>query len=252
MIYLHKILPLFLSPILLFCLLAMCGLIKNNRKISMIAIVFLYVVSTPLFAELLFRYAENYEIKQDPKTLPKTDAIVVLSGMMHSVPSYKGASMEWDDPDRFFGGIELYKLGKSEKLMFTRGVMPWDKNASGEGEVLKNYAKSLGIPENNIAITDVVQNTEGESIALRKLFKQHKPSIILVTSAFHMPRAQYIFENNGFVVYPYIVDFRVAIANITPMDFLPSSKSLRLSETAIREAIGLLYYRITSWIGEAI
>jgi hypothetical protein len=29
--------------------------------------------------------------------------------------------IEWGDPDRFFGGIALFKAGKAQKLVFTGG-----------------------------------------------------------------------------------------------------------------------------------
>jgi len=48
--------------------------------------------------------------------------------------------IEWGDPDRFFGGIALFKAGKAQKLVFTGGKMQWDKAKKTEGEVLKEYA----------------------------------------------------------------------------------------------------------------
>ena len=54
--------------------------------------------------------------------------------------------IEWGDPDRFFGGIALFKAGKGQKLVFTGGKMPWDKAKKTEGDVLKEYTISSGIP----------------------------------------------------------------------------------------------------------
>ena len=49
---------------------------------------------------------------------------------------------------------------------------------------------------------------------------------IIITSAFHMPRAKTIFENEGLVVVPFPVNFRKREGRLTPMSFIPSSSSL--------------------------
>ena len=67
--------------------------------------------------------------------------------------------------------------------------------------------------------------------------------IILVTSAFHMPRAQRLFENEGLEVVPYPVDFKSLTADsITFMDYLPHSRSLAKTELSLWEFMGRLYY----------
>ncbi len=246
MIYLHKLLPLFLSPIVVVCILVVYGIAKRNRKIALIGIVLLYLTSTSLVANQLLRYAEDYKIKSDAEQMPKADAIVVLSGMLSSVQSSRGIVKEWGDPDRFFGGVELFKSGKSQKLVFTGGLVPWEKDQTPEGVKLKEFAEAMGVPKNNILVTGEAQNTEQEASALMKLLNQDGQSILLVTSAFHMPRARLLFERKGFVVYPYPVDFKVNASRTTLMDFLPDAHSLSLSDIAIREQIGLMYYRVKS------
>jgi uncharacterized SAM-binding protein YcdF (DUF218 family) len=152
--------------------------------------------------------------------------------------------IEWGDPDRFYGGIALFKAGKAQKLVFTGGKMPWDKVKKTEGEVLKEYAISNGIPSEKIFVTKDVENTADESVAVKEIISPSK-SIILVTSAFHMYRAKRLFEKAGFIVIPYKVDYKTAgKCTITIMDFLPSAGNLGITETGIREILGRLYYLI--------
>jgi uncharacterized SAM-binding protein YcdF (DUF218 family) len=101
--------------------------------------------------------------------------------------------IEWGDPDRFFGGIALFKASKAQKLVFTGGKMPWDKAKKTEGEVLKGYAIANDIPTENIFVTKDVENTADEAVAVKELIGASK-KIILVTSAYHMYRAQRLFE----------------------------------------------------------
>jgi uncharacterized SAM-binding protein YcdF (DUF218 family) len=150
--------------------------------------------------------------------------------------------VEWGDPDRFFGGIALFKAGKAQKLVFTGGKMPWDKAKKTEGEVLKEYAISNGIPSDKILVSKDVENTADEAVAVKELISPSK-RIILVTSAYHMYRAKMLFEKQGFEVIPYKVDYKSAGKSaITVIDFLPRAGNLAITETGIREIIGRLFY----------
>jgi uncharacterized SAM-binding protein YcdF (DUF218 family) len=154
--------------------------------------------------------------------------------------------IEWGDPDRFFGGIALFKAGKAQKLVFTRGKMPWDKTKKTEGEVLKVYAVSNGIPSEKIFVTKDVENTADEAVAVKELISPSK-RIILVTSAYHMYRAKRLFEKQGFIVIPYKVDYKSERNKaIKILDFIPSADYLKNSETGIREIIGRLFYLVKS------
>ena len=152
--------------------------------------------------------------------------------------------IEWGDPDRFFGGIALFKAGKAQKLIFTGGKMPWDNAKKTEGAVLKEYIFSNGIPSEKIFITKDVENTADETVAVKELISPSK-RIILVKSAYHMYRAKKLFEQQGFEVIPYKVDYKT-VGNIktTLMDFLPSAVNLELTETGIRELIRRLFYLV--------
>lgn len=244
MIYLHKILPSLLLPVLLFILILIIGLIRKKKSIVYTAIGFIYVASTPIFSGNFFKLVEGIEYRKPISTLEQADAIVVLSGMLEINEVGDSSYIEWGDPDRFFGGIDLFKAGKGQQLVFTGGKMPWSKAKKTEGEVLREYAISNGIPFEKIRVTKDVQNTADEAAAIKELIGSGK-RIILVTSAFHMYRAQRLFENKGFVVIPYRVDYKAAENSVlTVMDFLPNAGSLQLTESGMREIIGRVYYLI--------
>jgi uncharacterized SAM-binding protein YcdF (DUF218 family) len=173
--------------------------------------------------------------------IDSADAIVVLSGMLEINEEGDSTYVEWGDPDRFFGGIALFKAGKAQKLVFTGGKMPWDRVKKTEGVVLKEYAISNGIPSKKIFVTKDVENTADEAVAVKELISSSK-KIILVTSAYHMYRAKWLFEKQGFIVIPYKVDYKASRNNTTTlMDFLPSTGNIELIETGIREIIGRLF-----------
>ena len=161
-----------------------------------------------------------------------------------------GATSEWNDPDRFFGGVELFQLGKAPLLVFTGAPHSWQPNARLEGEILKQYATAMGIPDERIITTGRVLTTADEATAVSALLQARQadpPRVLLVTSAFHMPRAQELFERTGLLVTPFPVDFQVsAVGQLDVLDFLPSPGALKQTQTAIREAYGRLFYWVIS------
>jgi uncharacterized SAM-binding protein YcdF (DUF218 family) len=150
--------------------------------------------------------------------------------------------VERGDPDRFFGGIALFKAGKAQRLVFTKGKMPWDKMKNTEGDILKKYAMENNVPNEKIFLTSIVENTEDVAKAVKELLKPSK-KIILVPSAYHMYRARKLFEKESFTVIPYKVDFKVYNnQDINIVDFLPTANSLGVTETGMREIIGRIFY----------
>jgi uncharacterized SAM-binding protein YcdF (DUF218 family) len=231
---------------MLVIIVILIGLIKNKKKLIYIAIGVLYILSTPIFSNNFFKLVEGSEYRKPISAIDSADAIVVLSGMLEINEVGDSTYIDWGDPDRFFGGIALFKASKAQKLVFTGGKMPWDKAKKTEGEVLKEYAISNGIPSENIFVTKDVENTADEAVAVKELISPSK-KIILVTSAYHMYRAQRLFEQQGFEVVPYKVDYKTAGESaITVLHFLPSAENLKITETGIREKIGRLFYLIKS------
>jgi uncharacterized SAM-binding protein YcdF (DUF218 family) len=209
MIYLHKILPTFVLPIMLVIIVILIGLIKNKKKIIYIAIGVLYILSTPIFSNNFFKLVEGSEYRKPISTIDSADAIVVLSGMLEINDVGDSTYIEWGDPDRFFGGIALFKASKAQKIVFTGGKMPWDKAKKTEGAVLKEYAISNGIASEKIFVTKDVENTADEAVAVKELINPRK-KIILVTSAYHIYRAKRLFEKQGFELIPFKVDYKVS------------------------------------------
>ena len=227
---------------MLVIILILIGLIKNKKKLIYIAVGVLYILSTPIFSTNFFKLVEGNEYRKPISTIDSADAIVVLSGMLEIHEVRDSTYIEWGGPDRFFGGITLFKAGKAQKLVFTGGKIPWNKAKKIEGEVLKEYAISNGIPSEKIFVTKDVENTADEAVAVKELISPSK-RIILVTSAYHMYRAKRLFEKQGFEVVPYKVDYKSERnSEMTVIDFFPSAENLKISETAVREIIGRLFY----------
>jgi uncharacterized SAM-binding protein YcdF (DUF218 family) len=171
------------------------------------------------------------------------DAVIVLSGMLGGFKAAGQFVVQWDDPDRFFAAIHLIKAGKAERLIFTRGQMPWS-NSPPEGELLKQKAIEMGIDPAKIILTDIVANTADEAREVKKVMEaEGLPSAILVTSSFHMPRAKFLFDQSGVSTEAYATDFR-ARSSLSWLALLPSAGAFGSTSSGIREYIGRLYYGV--------
>jgi len=244
MIYLHKILPHLIYPTTIILAFLIIGVFFKKRLLLTIAIALFLITTSPIASNQMLRYLEAGQLKKSVIDMKDADAIVVLSGMLTQIESSQGLAFEWSDPDRFFGGMELIHSSKANRLIFTGGKLPWQKSIETEGDVLAEYAKKFGIHADVIQITKEVQNTEGEAKAVKELLSsQNLNKIILVTSAFHMPRAKNLFIKQGLEVQTYPVDFKVGASNMTFVDFLPAAYAMKDFEFAIRELLGRAYYQ---------
>ena len=245
MIYLHKILPLFVLPVGITLLMVLAGVRLRRQSLIWAGVAVLWLSSMPLVSRLSIRVAEGWAERGLASAAPKAVAIVVLSEGRVVAPG-KAAVSEWNDADRFFGGLELFKVGKSPLLVFTGGVAPWESNAAPEGDVLAGYARAMGVPDEQIVTTTPVTNTAEEAQAVATLLRGRlagHPRVLLVTSAFHMARARWLFERAGMSVIPFPVDFKVSTGRtMSVSDFLPTGGALAQTEMAMREGYGRLFY----------
>ncbi|MBM3275067.1 MAG: YdcF family protein, partial [Candidatus Sericytochromatia bacterium] len=120
---LSKILPLFVLPLGVTMMLLVAGVMFRRRWLIIMAIVVLWASSTPIVARPLFAAIEGNQVRIPAVEAVPADAIVVLSSGRIVAPG-PAAISEWQDADRFFAGLELFKAGKAPLLVFTGGWSP--------------------------------------------------------------------------------------------------------------------------------
>ena len=102
---------------MLVIIVILIGLIKNKKKIIYIAIGVLYILSTSIFSNNFMKLVESSghnDYRKPISAIDSADAIVVISGMLEINEVGDSTYIEWGDPDRFFGGIALFKAGKAK------------------------------------------------------------------------------------------------------------------------------------------
>lgn len=243
--YANKLLPHLFYPITIIMILTVCGLIRRRRLPVVLAFTILWLTTTPIISKFFISFIERDQLRKPLVDIRSADAVVVLSGMLTAVRSQKGPIYEWSDPDRYFAGLELMQAKKARYLIFTGGLFPWQTQLPSEGYYLAKIAKQAGLAENQIAVSEDVQNTAQEVVAVKKYLAKHRlKDIILVTSAYHMPRAEKLFTKAGIDLQTFPVDSKLALDDITPMDFLPNAETFASNQFLLRELAGRVYYSL--------
>jgi uncharacterized SAM-binding protein YcdF (DUF218 family) len=245
MLLLHKALPVFLLPLGASLVLITLAVLRKSRALAAITITFLYMASTPFFANWVLNSRERQYGAVPIEACPAADAIVVLGGTLGPNPAAPGGYV-WAAADRLDYGVRLYQAGKAPLLVFTGGRIPWLSQSNSEGESLRTIACERGVPASAVAITGTVESTAGEAVAIGKLAHERGLSrIILITTAWHMPRAMILVGRTRLRITPFPVGELInPAAPMTILDFLPQSSALERTEIALRELLGAGYYAL--------
>jgi uncharacterized SAM-binding protein YcdF (DUF218 family) len=139
---------------------------------------------------------------------------------------------------RLSEGVRLYHALPQTCLLTSGG--------RGEGmvpqaQVVAEAALSLGVAPFDTLRMDHTVNTESEAKTAVQ-FLAGASSVVLVTSAVHMPRAVYWFEQYGVEVIPAPTDYMIK-DDPTDVDFFWEGWTNRLEymNKAMHESVGLMY-----------
>ncbi len=175
------------------------------------------------------------------------DGIVMLGGAVLERQSAAHDEIALNDAgERILALVELGRRFPQAKLVVTGGAGFYSGATTTEAEVLRTRIGRLGLPAERIIFEDRSVNTH-ENAAFSKVLAQPRPgeTWLLVTSAWHIPRAVGIFRAAGWPVLAYPVDFRTAGWPDAGRGFYSVSDGLRRADVAMREWVGLVAYRIT-------
>lgn len=175
----------------------------------------------------------------DVSSVPNGDVIVILGGGM-GMHKKCGASEMAPAADRVWTGAKLYKAGKAKKIICTgtyieKGTLP--------------LLIDFGVPRAAVFWYDDARNTEEEAKLIARTLEQEneKSRILLVTSAWHMNRAKFLFEKAGLDVVPCPGDFEmssVAERDFEFKDIIPNAQDFLQNTVAVREWVGIWAYNV--------
>jgi uncharacterized SAM-binding protein YcdF (DUF218 family) len=246
MLFFNKFLPIFVLPMGVAALLLLFALWKKQRWPVLLAIVIMWISSTPWVGSKLIGWVESAYPAIAVDAVEPADAIVVLGGIYGpSMPD--GYISNWSDSvERFEAGVRLMQANKAPMLIFTGAKLPWEKRVTTEGAELRAEAIAREIDPKRVIVTNIVANTADEAREVALLMRERNwRRVILITTGWHMRRSAYQFKKAGVAFTPFPVDFRSdnqrALASI---DFIPKGEALGQTETALRETYGYWFYRL--------
>lgn len=175
------------------------------------------------------------------------DGIIVIGGAISAdVSAVRGATALTEAAERMTAAVELARRYPGARIVFSGGVSGLIPSRATEAEAALHLWEALGIEPGRITLEDKSRNTVENAVFSRDLVKP-KPGErwLLVTSAYHMPRAIGIFRKAGFAVEPYPVDWRTRGSEDALRAFPTLGDGLRRTDTAVREWVGLTIYWLT-------
>ncbi|MCI4647571.1 ElyC/SanA/YdcF family protein [Phaeodactylibacter sp.] len=139
---------------------------------------------------------------------------------------------------RLVEGIRLKRQHPAAKLI---GSGKSSSKRAPQATVLMNTAVALGIAPSDTLQSSIPYNTETEAIAYAQRFGTQTP-LILVTSALHMPRALFWFQQQGIEAIPAPTDHYVKPdPEKSPYNWKPSAAKIKMTAALLHEWAGMLY-----------
>ena len=261
-LFLSKLLPLFVYPLGLSCILLLVALwlcFKRSRwTFAPIALAFIILV-TASNVGISNRLVASLERQYLPQPdLPQAEAIVILGGATRNNEPPRILPDMSDRGDRLLYGAKLYKDGLAPKIVLTGGRIEWFGGDSSEAESMATILELMGIPRSAMILESKSLNTHENAVFTKEILKREDiDRVLLVTSAAHMPRSLAIFRKQGINAIAAPADFLVSDRNLIEagassqsriLSLIPKSDSLDLTTQAIKEYIGTIIYRLRGWL----
>ena len=256
-IYISKLVALFLYPLnltLFFILLSALFFICRRKKLGvsfiLIAITILLVSASPPLSNYLIKNLESQHRPFKASDAPKADAILILGGAV-AVPRTPRVDLELvGSSDRVRYAGQLYKENKANKIVIAGGNVFPQANIRGEAFYIAQLLMEWGVPAEDILFEEKSRNTYENAFYIKPLLESNNLStVLLVTSATHMPRAYAVFIAQNVDVIAAPTDIIMADDNAPKIfDWIPTANALSTTTAALKEYMGWYYYRLRGYI----
>jgi uncharacterized SAM-binding protein YcdF (DUF218 family) len=236
-------LPISLVMVVGGVLLRFAGRRRAARILIIAGVLFGWAAAFGPLADALLRPLESrYHATLDAAALQSAPHYVVVLGSGYRPRDGLPVTAALDPIAvvRLTEGIRLLRQLPDAVLIVSGGSIR-DEPPIARGYALA--AKALGVPDATIILVDTPVDTSQEVRAIRE--RVGDGTVLLVTSAAHMPRAMLLAQLGGLraIAAPtnYLVDPNRGADRLLT---LPSGASLRKSEIAFHEYLGLLALRL--------
>jgi uncharacterized SAM-binding protein YcdF (DUF218 family) len=173
------------------------------------------------------------------------DGIIVLGGVIDA-SSLGNPIMLNEAAERLAAVPDLARRYPNARILFSGGNGALIDDGSAEARAAARLLESFGISRDRVILEDRSRNTVENAIFSKAIVEPKRGERwLLITSAYHMPRAIGVFRKAGFPIEPYPVDWRTRGAEDMMRPFAVMSDGLQRSDAAVHEWVGLLVYWLT-------
>ncbi|NNC99818.1 MAG: YdcF family protein [Gammaproteobacteria bacterium] len=253
-----KIISALLYPLGLVVLLATLGWIfgifrwkKIGRSLTLVSILILLLSSNPNVAKWLVKSLEQQYPQRDLGSTEKHDAIVVLGGGLRIPLPPALYTQIGSGSDRLWHAVRLYRAGKADEIILAGGNIFELLDFQGEAYYASELLQQWGIPKSAIFIEANSRTTrQNARNTARYLAERDIRKILLVTSAYHMPRAIAAFGQLSLVITPASADILIRNYSLPEvLQWVPSAPALAQTTLAVHEYYGMWFADLNALIG---
>lgn len=175
---------------------------------------------------------------------PAPTGIVLLGGsLVGSISAARDQISLNEAAERLTATAELALTYPDARIILSGGDAGIVLESFPESPLAAEFLVSLGVERSRIEIEDKSVDTYENAVYSKEMADPEQGERwLVVTSAYHMPRAVGVFRQVGFDIEPYPTDFRTRGDADMSRPFYQVSEGLRRVDTATREWIGLLVY----------
>jgi uncharacterized SAM-binding protein YcdF (DUF218 family) len=184
-----------------------------------------------------------------PTALPaKVDGVVLLGGGVdESISAARAHATVNHAADRLVSTAELARRYPEARIVVDSGSGGFLPGSSSESETMKAFLIDEGVAADRIVEEPRSRNTHENAVfAFEEVKPQPGETWILVTSAWHMPRAIGCFRRAGWSATPYPVDFKTS-GRLLERTEVVLGPQLFLLTLAMKEWVGLVAYRVLGY-----
>ncbi|MBL4760469.1 MAG: YdcF family protein [Mariprofundaceae bacterium] len=171
--------------------------------------------------------------------------IILLGGGIYAnAPEYNGS----DELRSYAMMRTLYAAHVAKRTglnVYATGGAPLLQGDDAEGDVMRRWLIELGVPESKVFVESHANNTWQNATYMKKILaKKGVKNIILLTSAWHMPRSVWCFESQGFNVIAAPTAYLTSQKDYDLRSFVPRWTVFSDSGQALHEYLGLFWYHL--------
>jgi uncharacterized SAM-binding protein YcdF (DUF218 family) len=217
------------------------------------AVLVLCALSTEGVANTLVQSLEATAAPTYKADGPPYDAVVLLGGMVETrQSSTPGRPFSFgSSSERLMVTFELLRENRAKFVILSGGT--GDSVGETDAGISRKQLEKWGIASDRILLEDKARNTYENAVFTKELARAKGLSkLVIVTSAFHMPRAHGCFNAAGLAVDTFPADYRSFDASKFSASLQPRSDDFDTSTWAIREWSGRLVYRLRGYTSETV